>query len=99
MYQKTCDKCGEVLPDATWQTPAILCEDCRRKLLGIIRRPRTDRDFPYDWSFDDKIDKANEMGMSDGKFVALVHCGMIDAAALDKPKPVRFAGRRGRRRA
>lgn len=96
-YQKTCDRCGEVLDNAAWQTAACLCNKCRDKLLGLMRDQRPDRDFPAGWSFDDKIDKARELNMSYGNFVALVHCGVIDVEALEKPKPIRFAGRRGRR--
>lgn len=85
-YNKSCSQCGERLEkgEAIWQSPA-LCQKCRDKLLGEMRDARpVKRVFPADWTFDDKVDKARELGISYGQFQARAYDGQYDMKTLKK---------------
>lgn len=99
-YSKVCSQCGlELEPgEAKQQTPAM-CKACRDKLLGDMRDARpADRVFPADWTFDDKIDKARELKISYGQFMANAYDGMYDFKTMKKAKKITPAEIKRRRR-
>lgn len=82
--KRRCSQCKELVDIISPNT--TICDCCLEK-MGLLPKQRTFvRDFPEDWTMSDKIAKARELGMSYGKFVALVHDRIIDITTLEKPK-------------
>lgn len=90
-YPRRCSQCNE--PMQTYRNGTMLCKACAAKLGVEIRQNKPQRDFPTDWTLDIKNAKAREMGLSYGKFVALVHDGTLNIKELTKPIDI-TAGRR-----
>lgn len=86
-----CSQCHALMK--THRHGVLICDDCLAKMGIEMRRHTPPRDFPADWTMDDKNAKARELGLSYGKFVALVHDGVINIKELTKPIDI-TAGRR-----
>ena len=97
MKYKSCGICGGKLIGETGQG-FPMCPECRDRLLGDMRDARpANRVFPDNWSFDDKIDKAKELKISYGKFIANANDGMYDFKTMKKAKKITPAGIKRRR--
>ena len=98
MKYKTCGICGGELIGETGQGHPM-CSACRDRLLDDMRDARpANRVFPANWSFDDKIDKARELGISYGIFIANANDGMYDFKKMKKAKKITPAEIKRRRR-
>lgn len=91
-YFRRCLQCNE--PMQSYRNGTMLCKTCAAKLGVEIRQNKPQRDFPADWTLDVKNAKARELGLSYGKFVALVHDGVINVNELEKPVQLRTDPRR-----
>lgn len=86
-----CKQCGAPIDEihSGW-----LCKACLAKMGVDPKKREFIPDFPASWTMDDKIAKARELGLSYGKFVALVHDGVININELGKPMRLRTDPRR-----
>lgn len=78
-----CSVCGKKL-DFRYTTIPAICDKCQ--VEAMRKNKPVVRDFPIDWTMDDKNAKAREMGLSYGRFVALVHDGTLNIKELTKPE-------------
>ena len=90
MLTRNCIYCGKKI--SYYVGDINICDKCQMEAINPKRKPM-DRDFPADWTLDVKNAKAREMGLSYGKFVALVHDGTLNIKELTKPIDIK-SGRR-----
>lgn len=89
-HTRYCIYCGKKIP--YFGGDIVICDQCQIDAINPKRKPY-ERDFPVDWTLDVKNAKARELGLSYGKFVALVHDGTLNIKELTKPIDI-TAGRR-----
>ena len=91
-----CNQCGELYDRSVYPRP--YCEACGNAMgMPPVSAPLTP-DLPG-WTLDDKNAKARELGLSYGRFQALVHDGTLVMTDRDKPKKLNANGSFARRHA